>query len=238
MFIASNKSTERSVIKIHYHRLLKTFEPLNQIHKTSSHPLLWFRLKSSPASGNPAADHHRTLSTSLPPSNYRCTADRDQGKQHIGASVFDSELRIRKEIGGVWKAIVGVNSRLGKLNLGMHRWMDFIDGCWKWVGNGALAFSAKEATRRVGKRFVTGEWGRLTFSFFVSGFPDDTTAGILWKAAQHLGTLEDSYIPRKRRYNNECYGFIRYKDVGDVEIMVKQLNEIKIKGQKVNTNFT
>ncbi|KAK9074839.1 hypothetical protein SSX86_003158 [Deinandra increscens subsp. villosa] len=54
---------------------------------------------------------------------------------------------------------------------------------------------------------------RLTHSFFITGFPESTTAEELWRTAKHLGEMSDAYIAAKRRFNNDRFGFLRFKNV-------------------------
>ncbi|KAK9070801.1 hypothetical protein SSX86_011203 [Deinandra increscens subsp. villosa] len=79
---------------------------------------------------------------------------------------------------------------------------------------------------------------RLTFSFFISSFPESTSVADLWKVAQHLGRMEDAFISRKRRFNNECFGFIHFKGVNDVPKMERRLNELYVGGRRLKANIS
>ncbi|KAK9076517.1 hypothetical protein SSX86_004851 [Deinandra increscens subsp. villosa] len=60
----------------------------------------------------------------------------------------------------------------------------------------------------------------------------------LWEATKHLGTITDAYIPRKRRFNKEYFGFIRFRDVRDVGLMERRLNGISIRCLKLRANLS
>ncbi|KAK9063010.1 hypothetical protein SSX86_016880 [Deinandra increscens subsp. villosa] len=82
-----------------------------------------------------------------------------------------------------------------------------------------------EAWQTVRRRPINN---RPTFSFFIARFPDRTLVDDLELATKHLGTVEDVFVARKRRYNNERFGFIRFKNLLDVAKVKKRLNEVKI----------
>ncbi|KAK9065294.1 hypothetical protein SSX86_016677 [Deinandra increscens subsp. villosa] len=79
---------------------------------------------------------------------------------------------------------------------------------------------------------------RLTYSFFITGFPDKTSVDDIKVAAKHLGTIDDVFIARKRRYNNDRFGFIRFKNLIDIQKVEGRLNEIKLGDQLLKANLS
>ncbi|KAK9075732.1 hypothetical protein SSX86_004061 [Deinandra increscens subsp. villosa] len=55
---------------------------------------------------------------------------------------------------------------------------------------------------------------------------------------RHLGCMADAYIARKRRFNNDRFGFVRFNNVKDVDQMVVSLNSLSIRGHKLSANFS
>ncbi|KAK9065142.1 hypothetical protein SSX86_016525 [Deinandra increscens subsp. villosa] len=102
-------------------------------------------------------------------------------------------------------------------------------------GRGAEKSNVGEGWQTVRRRNLDR---RLTNSFFISGFPETTTLKDLWYSTRHLGCLEDVYIARKRWFNNERFGFLRFNNVGDVNAIEKKLNGLIVGGKKLEANFT
>ncbi|KAL4587461.1 hypothetical protein LXL04_000332 [Taraxacum kok-saghyz] len=73
-------------------------------------------------------------------------------------------------------------------------------------------------------------------SFYVSGLPWDANRKELWKACSKLGKLEDIYLARRRDATGAYFGFLRYSDVGDMEIMENDLNKIMCRGKTLKAN--
>ncbi|KAK9053811.1 hypothetical protein SSX86_024885 [Deinandra increscens subsp. villosa] len=65
-------------------------------------------------------------------------------------------------------------------------------------------------------------------NFFVAGIREGAFSLDLWKVAAPLGTLVDAYIPNKRRFNKEKFGFPRYENVRDVKNLLMELNNVVI----------
>ncbi|KAK9053103.1 hypothetical protein SSX86_029733 [Deinandra increscens subsp. villosa] len=84
------------------------------------------------------------------------------------------------------------------------------------------------------KRRSKGE----SHNLFISGFSDSTTVGDLWGSNQQLGMVWDIYISKKKRYNNENFGFIRFKNVHDADALTKRLNKFSFKGRRLRANLS
>ncbi|KAK9075318.1 hypothetical protein SSX86_003641 [Deinandra increscens subsp. villosa] len=59
----------------------------------------------------------------------------------------------------------------------------------------------------------------------------------LWVCYQRIGRIWDIYISKKKRYNRENFGFIRFKNVHDIEALTKRLNEVCVKGKRLKANL-
>ncbi|KAK9074704.1 hypothetical protein SSX86_003022 [Deinandra increscens subsp. villosa] len=79
---------------------------------------------------------------------------------------------------------------------------------------------------------------RLTYSFFIFGFPDFTTVDDVKMAVKHLGTISDVFIAKKRRFNNERFGFVRFKNIIDIQKVERRLNEVKIGDRFLRANLS
>ncbi|KAK9069368.1 hypothetical protein SSX86_011271 [Deinandra increscens subsp. villosa] len=73
--------------------------------------------------------------------------------------------------------------------------------------------------------------------FFVARIPERVSSLDLWKLAAPLGTLVDAYIPNKRRFNKEKFGFLRYENVRDVESLLLELKKLEIEEVRLEVNI-
>ncbi|GJY51605.1 transposon TX1 [Tanacetum coccineum] len=73
----------------------------------------------------------------------------------------------------------------------------------------------------------TGGKRNSAVSFMFFNFPSDWGMGKLWMMFKKFGTVFDMYMVQKRLRNGEKYGFVRFKLMADVEVLLKRLREIK-----------
>ncbi|KAK9073147.1 hypothetical protein SSX86_007471 [Deinandra increscens subsp. villosa] len=95
--------------------------------------------------------------------------------------------------------------------------------------------NVEDGWRTVARRQIKS---RLTFSFFISGFSDATSVEDFQKAVKHLGSITDVFIARKRRFNGKRFGFIRFKNVGDIVRLENELNSLSLGGSKIKANLS
>ncbi|KAJ0919969.1 putative RNA recognition motif domain, nucleotide-binding alpha-beta plait domain superfamily [Helianthus annuus] len=76
-----------------------------------------------------------------------------------------------------------------------------------------------------------------TVSFYVSNLPWGCTRNKLWKAFQQFSNLEDAFVPKKRDGAGNCFGFIRFSGVEDVEEWERKLQGVKMEGVVVGVNI-
>ncbi|GJW13487.1 nucleotide-binding alpha-beta plait domain-containing protein [Tanacetum coccineum] len=67
-----------------------------------------------------------------------------------------------------------------------------------------------------------------TISFFFTNFPDSWESGALWKMFNRYGKVADVYIAFKRTKKGTRFGFVRFKNVGDVVAFERRLKGILI----------
>jgi hypothetical protein len=67
---------------------------------------------------------------------------------------------------------------------------------------------------------------QVTTSFFFTNFPEDATTGDLWKIFQGFGRVGEVYIPKKLDKRGRRFGFVKFKDVLDVEELGDRLKEV------------
>ncbi|XP_058759365.1 uncharacterized protein LOC131632637 [Vicia villosa] len=107
-------------------------------------------------------------------------------------------------------------------------------GQWKIVGGGGgkkLQWDiAKEGRRRVNGKDVIS-------SFFVMEF------GVRWRARdllmefKELGDIEEVVIPPKKDKFGRRYGFVRFLNVKDEELLATKLNNVVLEGRKIFANL-
>ncbi|KAK9051848.1 hypothetical protein SSX86_028476 [Deinandra increscens subsp. villosa] len=85
---------------------------------------------------------------------------------------------------------------------------------------------------------VQGRKKASDVSFFVTGFPDMVSTEDFWKAFHRVGKLWDVFISRKKRFNKENFGFLRFKEVHDLEALTRRLNEIKVRNTCIKANLS
>ncbi|GKD88108.1 transposon TX1 [Tanacetum coccineum] len=81
--------------------------------------------------------------------------------------------------------------------------------------------------KRLGTNYIGGKRNSaVSFMFF--NFPNDWGMGNLWMLFQKYGTVFDMYMVQKRLRNGQRYGFVRFKLVEDVGLLIRRVREIKI----------
>lgn len=78
--------------------------------------------------------------------------------------------------------------------------------------------------------------GRPVTTFFVSNLPDGVTDSMLWMAFKPHGIVKDAYVARKRDSRGNCFGFIRYVGVGNINEVLHNMNKVKIHEAKVGVS--
>ncbi|MFS7949939.1 putative RNA recognition motif domain, nucleotide-binding alpha-beta plait domain superfamily [Helianthus anomalus] len=73
-------------------------------------------------------------------------------------------------------------------------------------------------------------------TFFISNLPDDCTSTRLWQAFFPLGNLGDAFVPKKRDATGNRFGFIRLKEVVDMELWLEKLKSVTIDGAILGVN--
>jgi RNA recognition motif-containing protein len=77
---------------------------------------------------------------------------------------------------------------------------------------------------------------RVTTSFFFTNFPDDASSEVLWKLFLEFGRVMEVYIPRKLDKRGRRFGFVKFKDVEDVELLSDKLQEVWLGSFKLLVN--
>ncbi|KAK9070299.1 hypothetical protein SSX86_010699 [Deinandra increscens subsp. villosa] len=95
-------------------------------------------------------------------------------------------------------------------------------------------------------RVSTPEWRTVEYrkketketSFFMCGFPDTIMVADFWRTFKPVGNLTDVYVARRKRYNKENYGFLRFKNVQDPAEMERRIKNTLIRGHNINANVS
>ncbi|GJX88358.1 RNA-directed DNA polymerase, eukaryota [Tanacetum coccineum] len=77
----------------------------------------------------------------------------------------------------------------------------------------------------------------ISTSFFVTNFPEHTTAKELWRLCKQYGNVIDVFIPNKRSKLGKRFGFVHFIKILDVERLVKNLCTIWIGKFKLHVNI-
>lgn len=69
---------------------------------------------------------------------------------------------------------------------------------------------------------------RIGTSFFFTNFTEDWTRESMWKHFLRFGTTIDIYIPSKRSKQGKLFGFVKYKDVANVQTLLNRIRLVAV----------
>jgi hypothetical protein len=67
---------------------------------------------------------------------------------------------------------------------------------------------------------------KVTTSFFITNFPNDATTGDLWKLFLSYARVGEVYIPKKLDKRGRRFGFVKFKEVQEVEVLANSLKDV------------
>jgi RNA recognition motif-containing protein len=67
---------------------------------------------------------------------------------------------------------------------------------------------------------------RVTTSFFITNFPLEATSEDLWKLFLKFGNVGEVFIPKKLDKRGRRFGFVKFKEVKEVEILSEKLRDV------------
>ncbi|GAU47979.1 hypothetical protein TSUD_87830 [Trifolium subterraneum] len=76
-----------------------------------------------------------------------------------------------------------------------------------------------------------------TTSYFITNFPEDTTAEELWSIFNRYRKVGEVYIPDKRDRVGKRFGFARFEDVEDQQRLLQRIEETWIGTYKIRANL-
>jgi hypothetical protein len=65
-----------------------------------------------------------------------------------------------------------------------------------------------------------------TISFYFTNFPEDTPVMELWKLFSMYGHVGEVYIPKKMDKRGNKFGFVKFKEVKEVEELSNKLESV------------
>jgi RNA recognition motif-containing protein len=77
---------------------------------------------------------------------------------------------------------------------------------------------------------------KISTSFFVTNFPEEVVWGDLWKLFTKYGSVSDVFIPKKVDKWGRRFGFVKFKDVKEVELLSKKLKDVWWNTHKLKIN--
>jgi hypothetical protein len=99
---------------------------------------------------------------------------------------------------------------------------------------GAVRLTEFEADRRNG--FVD-RLEKETTSFFFTNFPEEAQAVELWSLFAKHGRVGEVYIPNKRDKWGNRFGFVKYKEVKNVDTLSSRLEDVWVGMYKIRINL-
>ncbi|KAK2424156.1 hypothetical protein P8452_53215 [Trifolium repens] len=76
----------------------------------------------------------------------------------------------------------------------------------------------------------------ITTLYFINNFHDEVTTGELWKLFQKFGKVGEVYIPKKLDKKGRRFGFVKFKEVHEVEKLSESLSDVWIGSFKLWIN--
>ncbi|MCI24899.1 RNA-binding protein 25-like, partial [Trifolium medium] len=73
-------------------------------------------------------------------------------------------------------------------------------------------------------------------SFFISNFPEDCSSEDLWEEFARFGRVADVFIPKKVDKWGRRFGFVKYKEVKEMEVLLSSLQDVWIGSFKLRVN--
>ncbi|MCI18119.1 endonuclease/exonuclease/phosphatase family protein, partial [Trifolium medium] len=77
---------------------------------------------------------------------------------------------------------------------------------------------------------------KVTTSFFITNFPDDASTEVLWKLFVKYGRVGEVYIPKKLDIRGRRFGFVKFKEVKEVEMLSESLRDVWLGTYKLRVN--
>ncbi|XP_058740912.1 polyadenylate-binding protein, cytoplasmic and nuclear-like [Vicia villosa] len=77
---------------------------------------------------------------------------------------------------------------------------------------------------------------RKVSTFFVTEFPEEYGAKDLYNVFSEFGEVDEVIIPSKRDVRGKKYGFVRFFDVKEVELLATKLDNIFLGMKKIHVN--
>jgi hypothetical protein len=77
---------------------------------------------------------------------------------------------------------------------------------------------------------------KVSTSFFITNFPEEATANDLWGLFLKYGRVREVYIPKKLDKWGRRFGFVKFKEVKDVEAMSASLVDVWLGSFKLRVN--
>ncbi|MCI40109.1 RNA-binding protein 25-like, partial [Trifolium medium] len=75
-------------------------------------------------------------------------------------------------------------------------------------------------------------------SYYFTNFPDDILVVDLWKVFAKYGRVGEVYIPKKKDKWGRRFGFVKFKEVKNVEELSRRLGEVWCGTYKVRINLS
>ncbi|MCI11935.1 RNA recognition motif, partial [Trifolium medium] len=77
---------------------------------------------------------------------------------------------------------------------------------------------------------------KVTTSFFITNFPEDATSEDLWRCFLKFGRVGEVYIPKKLDKRGRRFGFVKFKEVKEVESLSESLRDVWMGNFKLRVN--
>jgi hypothetical protein len=100
--------------------------------------------------------------------------------------------------------------------------------------SGAVRLTEFDPTRKDG--FVN-RLNKETTSFFVTNFPEETHVMELWSLFAKHGRVGEVYVPQKRDKRGNRFGFVKFKEVKNLEALCERLEDVWLGSYKLRVNL-
>lgn len=78
---------------------------------------------------------------------------------------------------------------------------------------------------------------KIATSFFITDFPPEVNSGELWKTFAKYGKVGEVYIPKKLTKWGKRFGFVKFKEVVNVEELEGKVKNVRCGEVKIRVNL-
>lgn len=104
------------------------------------------------------------------------------------------------------------------------------------AGKAAAVDGGKRDTRNLKRGHYFSQIDRISISFIFTNFPKNTIVYELWKVFAKFGPVGEVFVPHKLDRWGRCFGFMKFKQVENLEVLERRLEETTLGESRMKVN--